>query len=361
MKSNTLFIGLAVALLFQSCNKKAETTSPSRITIEEAVFASGNMEQEDTHILSANADGIILSLSLREGLVVESKQLIGTIQNDVQSNQVTDALIGYQDAVNAASPGSPVLQNLSVQIEQAKKQLSFDQENYQRFKELYFKKSVSKIDFEKYELQYTASKNNLSKLEENYKDLQSDLKLTEERNRIQLNTQKDKLNDYYVFTSHSGVITKVLKKQGELVRKGETIAQVASGNFIVKLFVAADDIVKVNVGQAVALNINTYPNQVFMARVNKIYPGFDEGEQSYTVQATFDKFPPKMFNGTQLQANIEVGKRENVLVIPSSYITKGQFVKLESGEDRAIKIGSKTSQWTEVISGLSEKDVIVKP
>lgn len=361
MKSIALFLGLAVVFMFQSCNKKAETTSPTRISIEEAVFASGYMEQENTHTLSANADGILLSLSLKEGQAVENRQRIAVIQNDVQSNQVTDAQVAYQDAANSASPGSPELQNLSVQIAQAKKQLSFDQENYQRFKELYAQKSVSKLEFEKYELQYTAAQNNLKSLEENYKDLQSNLKLNVERNRIQLNTQKDKLNDYYVFTSQAGVITKVLKKEGELVRKGETIAQVASGNFIVKLFVAEDDIVKVNVGQSVALNINTYPNQAFMSTVHKIYPGFDEGEQSYIVEAVFDKFPPKMFNGTQLQANIEVGKRENVLVVPSSYVIKGQLVKLESGEEKAVKIGSRTTKWIEIISGLTEKDIIVKP
>ncbi len=361
MKSFTLFLGLAVAGILLSCNKKAETTSPTRISIEESVFASGYMEQENTHTISANADGIILSLSLKEGQTVENRQRIAIVQNDVQSNQVSDAQVAYEDAAKSALSASPELQNLSVQMAQAKKQLGFDQENYQRFKELYAQKSVSKLEYEKYELQYTAAQNNLKSLEENYKDLQSNLKLNEERNRIQLNTQKEKLKDYYMFTSQPGIITKVLKKEGELVRRGETIAQVASGNFIVKLFVAEDDIVKVNKGQSVALNINTYPNQAFMATVHKIYPGFDEGEQSYIVEAVFDKFPPKMFNGTQLQANIEVGKRDNVLIVPSSYLIKGQFVKLESGEEKAVKTGSRTTEWTEIISGLSEKDIIVKP
>lgn len=362
MKSTAFCVGLAVVVsMFQSCSKRAETTSPERMAIEEAVFASGHMEQEGTHVLSANADGILLSLSLKEGQEVGDSQLIAVIQNDVQSNQVSDALISYEDASKSAATTSPALQNLSVQIAQAQKQLSFDQNNYQRFKELYDQKSVSKLEFEKYELQYTAAQNNLKVLEESYKDLQSTLKLTEERNRIQLNTQRDRLKDYYVFSSRPGVIIKVLKKEGELVRRGETIAQVASGNFIVKLFVSEDDIVKVNVGQSVALNINTYPNQPFKAIVHKIYPGFDESEQSYIVEATFDQFPPKMFNGTQLQANIEVGNRENVLVIPSSYLIKGQFVKLESGEEKAVKTGARTTEWTEIISGLSENEVIAKP
>lgn len=360
MKSFALFFSLVVVCMFQSCKKKA-TTLPSRISIDEAVFASGYMEQEQTYNLSANADGILLDLPVKEGQTVGFHQRIATIQNDVQSNQVVDAQAVYQDAANSVLPGSPELQALSVQIAQATKQLSFDSENYQRYKELYAEKSVSKLEFEKYELQYTASKSNLKSLQENYKDMKSNLELNAERNRIQLNTQKNKLKDYFVYTTHKGVVAQVFKKEGELVRKGETIAQVVSGNFIAKLLVSEDDIVKVIVGQKAALNINTYPNEVFMASVTKIYPGFDESEQSYTVEAIFDTFPPKMFNGTQLQANIEIGKRNAVLVIPSEYLIKGQFVKLDNGQERSVIIGSRTNEWTEIVSGLTETDVIRKP
>ncbi|WP_299555999.1 HlyD family efflux transporter periplasmic adaptor subunit [Seonamhaeicola sp.] len=359
MKSITFIFSLGMLVLFQSCKGK-ETTTPKRIAIEEAVFASGSMEQKNTYYLSANADGILISLTVKEGEPVEKGQRIAGIQNNVQTNQVNDAEVAYRDAVKSALPNSPELQHSAVQVEQAKKQLGFDKQNYQRYKELYALKSVSKLEFEKYELQYKASQSNLKSLEEAYHDLQSDLKLNVERNRIQLSTQKDKLNDYFINAEQTGVVTDLYKKQGELVRKGETVAQVASGDFIVKLFVAEDDIVKVSLGQSVALSINTYPQKVFTARVSKIHPGFNASEQSHIVEATFDAFPQKMFNGTQLQANIAIDKRENVLVVPTSFIEKGQFVTLESGEEKRIKTGSKTNEWTEVISGLSVNDILLK-
>jgi membrane fusion protein, macrolide-specific efflux system len=360
MKSFILIFSIVWICTLQSC-KNNETTSPKKISTVEAVFASGYMEQEQTYNLSANADGVLIALSIKEGVSVGNNVRIATIQNDVQSNQVADAQVVYEDANRSTSSNSSELQSLTVQIAQAKKQLSFDQENYQRYKDLYTQKSVSRLEFEKFELQYNASQHNLKSLQENYKDLQTNLELNLKRNRIQLNTQKDKLNDYFVYTNHQGIVSKVLKKEGELVRKGEIIAQVVSGKFIAKLFVAEDDIVKVNVGQKVSLNINTYPNEVFIATVTKIYPSFDEGEQSYTVEANFDKFPPKMFNETQLQANIQIGKRKSVLVVPSEYIVKGKFVKLKNGEEKSVSIGSRTNEWTEIVTGLSEKDVIQKP
>jgi macrolide-specific efflux system membrane fusion protein len=155
-------------------------------------------------------------------------------------------------------------------------------------------------------------------------------------------------------------VIKVFKKQGELVRRGEAIAKIGSGEYIIKLFVSEDDITKINIGHPVVVNINTYPDQTFEAEITKIYPAFDETEQSYIVEAVFKQLPQKMFSGTQLQANIETGNRKDVLVIPTAYISRGSFVQLKYGGEKKIETGSKNKEWTEVVSGLAEGDVIVK-
>jgi len=50
-----------------------------------------------------------------------------------------------------------------------------------------------------------------------------------------------------------------------------------------------------------------------------------------------------------------------VLVIPTSYIIRENKVILEKSEEITIKIGRKNNEWTDVISGLSEEDIIVRP
>ena len=84
-------------------------------------------------------------------------------------------------------------------------------------------------------------------------------------------------------------------------------------------------------------------------------------QQSYVVEAQFEELPEKMFSGTQLQANIQTNSRKDVLVIPTAYLAKGHFVTLASGEQRQVETGSKSETWTEVISGISENDLIIKP
>lgn len=351
---------LALSILLGAC-QETETTLPVRKTLEEAVFASGYMEQENSYTISAKADGILLSFSIQEGDSVRKDDLIAVIENDVQHNQLRDAMVVYEDAVNDASPESPQLQHLQTQIEQAKEQQAFDEENYARYKQLREKNSVSQLDFEKVKLQYQNAQSNLQALEKNYEDVQNSLKLSEQRSLVQVNTQRSLLQDYQLRTEESGQVIKVFKKQGELVRRGEAIAVISSGAYLIKLFVAEDDITKIDLGQSAAIHINTYPNSAFPAKITKIYPGFDEVEQSYIVEAQFQQFPEKMFSGTQLQANIETGQRENVLVIPTNYVSKGNYVQLESGEEKQIETGSKDDLITEVVSGLTEQDVLVKP
>jgi multidrug efflux pump subunit AcrA (membrane-fusion protein) len=343
-----------------SC-KKRETISPVRKNLTEAVFASGHVEQENNYTVSAKVEGIILSIPIKEGDSVLKDDVIALIEDDIQKNQLQDAQVLYEDALSNASTDSPQLQSIMVQIDQAQKQLAFDEENYLRYKELRKKESVSQLDLEKAELQFKASNNNLTALQKNYNEAKKAAELNVQRSRVQVHTQNVMLKDYTLATKESGSVIKVFKKAGELVRRGEPIAQIGSGPYSIKLFVAEDDITNINVGYSVALQINTYPDKTFAATISRIYPAFDETEQSYIVEAQFIQLPEKMFSGTQLQANIKTKHRTNVLVIPTKFVNKGNSVRFQNGEERKISTGSKNNEWTEILSGITENDVVVLP
>ena len=351
---------VAWGLMATSCSPE-ETTLPVKKDLTEAVFASGHLEQEHNYTVSAKAEGILLSFPFKEGDSVTEKDVIARIENDVQNNQLQEAQAIYQDAVFNASSASPQLQSLQSQIAQAKQQLAFDKENCKRYQDLWKKNSVAKLEVEKAELQLQNSQHNLQALEKNYLDLQNSLTLSVERSQVQVNTQQALLKDYQLIAGESGQVIHVYKKRGELIRRGEAIAKIGSGDYVIKLFVSEEDITQVHLGQSVAVQLNTYPDQTFAAKVSKIYPGFDRAEQSYVVEAQFDRLPERMFSGTQLQANIETGSRKNVVVIPKSYVSRGSFVLLKNGEEKEIQTGSQNTHWIEVVSGISEEDELIKP
>lgn len=341
--------------------EQPETTQAVRKDIEDAVFASGNIEPEHTYTVSAKVDGIVLALPVKEGDSVLKGDMIAMIESDVQDNQLQDALVVYQDAVSNASPNSPQLLSLKTQIEQAEQQLVFDEANYLRYKDLRAKNSVSQLDYEKAELQYESAQHNLLALQKNYQEAKNTLQLSVERSQVQVKNQRTMLKDYRLFTEATGQVISVYKKQGELVRRGEAIARIGSGAYIIKLFVSEDDINNINLGQFVAINLNTYPGESFSAKVTKIYPGFDEIEQSYIVEAAFVELPGRMFAGTQLTGNIETGRRSNILMVPTRFVGKGNRVTLEGGAEKQIVTGNRNEDWTEVVSGISESDILIPP
>ncbi len=343
-----------------SC-KKTEKTSVIRKDIEDAVFASGYIEREDEYMISANISGTILKIPIKEGELVNENNLIATIENSVQTEQLKDAEAVLSQSKKNAMASSPQLLQIQSQINQALHQVEQDKTNFLRYKDLRGKNSVSQLDLEKVQLQYLASQNNLIALQKNYQDAKNALELTEKRSGIQVAQQQDILKDYTIKAIEKGEVLNVFKKKGELVKQGENIAKIGSGDFKIKLYVSEDDIAKLKLGQKTAIRLNTYPDENFMATVTKILPAFDETEQSYIVEAKFDKVPEVIFSGTQLQANIETSKRKNALVIPTSYISKGKFVTLENGEQKAVVIGSKDNEWTEILSGISENTVLIKP
>lgn len=350
---------ICMSVLLFSCSHE-EKTNPVRKDIEKAVFSSGHIEQENEYIVSAVANGVIDSLFVKEGDRVDANNVIALLQSDVQNTQLQDAQAMYEDAKKNAAESSPQLSQLQAQINQAKEQHNLDRTNYERYKDLRAKNSISQLDFDKAELQYKTSQENLNVLEKRYKETKNALELNADRSRIQVNKQLALLKDYCLTADISGEVTEVYKKRGELIRAGEAVAKIGSGAYIIKLYVSEDDINAVEIGQSVAVHLNTYPNDVFMATVSKILPSFNGSVQSYEVEALFEATPPKLFPGTQLQANIKTQKQENVLVIPVSYLVKGKYVIMKDKSQRAVVVGGRNQEWVEIISGITENDVIIK-
>ena len=358
IKMKTNFIYICTFLLLLSCGKD-ESVSPIKKNVQEVVFTSGIMEMENEYILSAKVDGILTELNLKEGDSVTTNQTIAILDSEVQKSQLNESVIVFNDSKKNALPSSPQLQNLKAQIIQAQEQLSFDEEQFNTYKDLWNKKSVSQVDYEKKKLQFETSKSNLIGLQENYEDRKNALQLSVQRNKEQVNMQQAMLNDYFLKTKSNGIITNVFKEPGELVRRGEEVLKIGSGNYIVKLYVSEEDITQIQLDQTVIVSLNTYLERTFMAKVSKIYPSFNESEQSYIIEARFDELPEKLFSGTQLQANIQTDEKKDILLIPTAFL-KNNKVKLENGDLIAIEIGFSNNEWTQVKSGITENDVIVK-
>lgn len=354
-----IIMALPLLLILTGCDRKIKT-SPERRTIEESVFASGQLVQEEEYTVAANADGIIERISAKEGYPIVKGAELCQIKGDIASNQLNDAQLLYHHTQQSATDSSTQLRQIQLQLEQAEYQSRQDKINLERYRLLKAQNSVSQAEFEKVQLQYLISESNLQILRQRRIEIRSDLALSSQRSFVQMTSQQSVVNEHLINARKSGLVLEVIKKEGEWVRKGEGIIRVGSGKHLMRLLIAEEDIATIALAQSVKVQLNTFPSQTFDAKITRILPTFDESEQSYIAEAQFTRPPSQLFSGTQLQAHIVTDVRSGVLVIPASCLQKGKYVTLNDGSTRQVAVGRKNNEWIEIRSGISEKDIILK-
>ena len=174
----------------------------------------------------------------------------------------------------------------------------------------------------------------------------------------------------------SGVILTKYAEEGTIITSGRSM--VAQGADIVelgdlsKMFVEVKldeaDVASVRVGQAVQITVDAFPDETSKGVVTKIDPQAVTEQNITTVLVTVEVENPdaRLKPGMTASCEFMVGRRENVLVLPSRVLIEvadGHMVMLlqADGEQvpKPVKAGLKGEEQTEVISGLKEGDDVV--
>jgi multidrug efflux pump subunit AcrA (membrane-fusion protein) len=363
MNSRLLYILLFVTI-FTACKKKAAQTSPHIASITEAIFASGHIEPKDQFVLTAFSEGYLQKEWVRENDRVSEGQLLFTLDNTTASIEQNAAARNLQLAIQNASENSPARLQLQAELAAAKERLQGDSLQYVRLKRLYETNTVSKVELENAELAYKNSVNAVKSINENIQS--TDITLQQNLINSQSQYQTSSAGQKYFLLRSTGNcrVYRVLKHEGELTRKGEAVALLGHpDSLLLVLMVDETGIRKVKEGQQALVELNTHQGQTFPATISRIYPYFDEETQSYKVEATFDKQPSGIIAGTLIQANIVVATNSKAMLIPRSFLTPDEKVILDRDgkpDTTAIKVGILSTEWVEVVEGLTVQDKIIK-
>ena len=364
MKQQIIYLALLVLLSTSACKPKFDETTPKIGPVTEAVFASGSIEPKDAYTLTSLSDGFIVHSYVVENDIVKDGQLLFQLDNRQQNTQVNIARTNVAYARINAEGNSPALLQIKAQIDAAKVKVKTDSINLQRYEHLYTTNSVSKQDLDNARLSYESSVSAYKVQLASYNATADKVKQDYANSQSQLqNAQAG--NQYYNLLAIGSVkVYQIFKKQGDLVRKGDQVAQLGNpDSIVINLDVDEGNIGKVQLGQQALVELNTEKNKTYEAHISKIYPHFNETSQSYKVEARFEKEMPSLISGTQLQANIITNRKENAMLIPHVYVMSGNkvLVKRDKKNDTVtITTGIVSDDWIEVLSGISANDKIVK-
>ncbi|MFP5042685.1 efflux RND transporter periplasmic adaptor subunit [Parasediminibacterium sp. JCM 36343] len=347
-----------IITLSQSCKSK-QAQKPFRKDIVDAVFASGKAVSADEYKVTAFAEGYLNASLVSEGDSVKKGQPLFKLVNDIQQTQVQNALDNYTYAQDKLAVRAPQIQQMEEQISQAHQKKQIDSVNYARYQKLIKINAVAKVDYDKVLLDYKNDISTITQLEKSLADVKRSLSINEKNAKAQYQIQQQNNSFYTLVSASNGLILNIFKKNGDLVKKGEVVADLGTGKMIARLFVAEDDIQRVQLHQQVLISLNTDKNHVYNASISKIYSSFDESSQSFIVEATFAEKPANLKYGTQLQANLIVAEKKDALVIPTPYLFDGDSVMLMNSHRKiGIKTGIKTLEWIEVTQGLNGDEIL---
>jgi RND family efflux transporter MFP subunit len=167
-----------------------------------------------------------------------------------------------------------------------------------------------------------------------------------------------------VFAPAAGRILKVPVSEGSVVLAGETVASLATDNYILRLQLPERHARFMKTGDTILVGTRGLEPSVEATlrkgRVVTVYPEIDNGRVIADVEVTG---LGDYFVGERTLVYVATGTRE-ALVVPQDYVYRRfgvSYVKLATGAEIVVQPGLPVEGGIEILAGVHEGDVVVKP
>jgi len=327
----------------------AEVAIVRRGTAISAVYGTVRIEPAFVvHVRAQNAGFIQLAeeFSAGRGAIgksVTKGQLLASIADETTARQLKQASADLQAATERAKLPLP-----------SEELLKAAEDNLHRLEQVVASGNVPAVEYEKakseanrlrgaLENERIERDRNLQALDEAHKKMEGQMRNSEIRAPM------------------DGLLTAVSTIDGELVAEGNQLFTVSSRKTYVRGEVNEEDVGEVKPDMKAKVQLYAYRTQTFAARVSSIQPAADPDTQRYTVILEMEKPPDNLMAGMTGEMNIITGTHENALLVPTRALMVDQALVLKRGvvQRRTIKVGFRTLDFAEVLSGVSNGDRVV--
>lgn len=380
--------GFVAAAVVKSKHKAVEVRmdTVSRRDLVAAVTASGKIDAEKTVDVTADITGRILKLAVKEGDVVKKGQFL------VQIDPVQfEGAVSRGEALLASNEAALV--QARTNRDQTKRQLDRAMQIHSTAPELIATEAVEQAQ-QAYDVAVSTFAANQAQVQEA---------------RASLQEARDNLARTRLYAPISGRVVRLPVHEGEVAVPGTfsketallmTIADLST--ILAKVQVDETDVVRLHLGDSVAVSIDAYPDTTFLGRVTKIsnsaklsqtaaaaQTGTNDRAVDFDVEVTLQNPPPDVRPDLSCTARIVTDTRKNVLSIPIIALTVREHEKVPN-EDlapqdtiravkkfkkketegvfvvrdglatfRPVKIGIAGDEYFEVVDGVREGETIV--
>lgn len=355
----------------KSTTKVLETAKVTKGSIRGVTVATGIIKPQVGAVvkIGARATGTIMKMNVKIGDRVRNGQLIALIDD----REIRKAIEQQKASLSSAQHTlTQVEQTYPERIREARANHEYARITYERETELLKHEYTTKDAVDRAQSQSEASEANLKRLRSEYGTQIKIAKANIDDISAQLMQQETRLTYTRIYSPIDGIVSDVTAQEGETIVAGLQVANLVTvldpTRLEMWIYVDETDIGKIRTAQQVEYYVDTFPDKLFHGTIEKIYPQpvVKENIVYYLAIVGVSK-EDSSFLKPEMTTHIKIifSEQQNILIAPNASIKfeKGKQVAYKvTGPDKVrqveVKTGIRGEDNTEIISGVSEGDVL---
>ena len=184
--------------------------------------------------------------------------------------------------------------------------------------------------------------------------------------KLQLEKAMEKQEQLAIVAPCDGRIASIDVEKGDSVASGTKVMSIVEdAGMELILHIDELDIPMVQPGQRVTLGVDALPDVTLYGEVEKIAPlgNTESSVTTYDVYVTLTgDIDSRVLGGMNVTGEIMVSSVSNALLLPSEAVFQdggAWYAQLQNGEYRQVELGVTTDSQVQILSGLSEGDMVI--
>jgi HlyD family secretion protein len=357
-----------------------QTAKVERRDIQEIVSASGKIYPSTEVKISSDVSGEIVELNVQEGDSVIKGQLLLKINPDTYLSSVERGNAALNSAKSQKAMAEAQMQSAVAQREQIDAQLTNAKTIFNRSKALLADKVISLQEYEASEASLRGLEANVRAAQATVNSAKSNVEAAEYAIRsaqASLNELRTSLQRTAIYAPSNGIISRLNVQKGERVvgtiqMTGTELMRIANLDFMeVQVEVTESEILRIQMGQEVDIEVDAYLGQKFNGNVFQIansatLPAGSIGQtlavdqiSNFTVKIRINpesyeslhKLKTHPFRpGMSASVNIKTSKSEQALCVPVQAVSTRDFNEKDSKySSDSLKVTSSKADIREVV------------
>ncbi|HXF04523.1 MAG TPA: efflux RND transporter periplasmic adaptor subunit [Blastocatellia bacterium] len=348
--------------------KRVRTVPVSERTVERIVVAMGTLAAYDQATLRVKVPGRLQAITVDLGSVVHQGHLIAQIEPQdyqIRVQQAEAALAQARVRLGLPPEGTDdrVDPEQTATVRQARALLEEARATRDRSLQLYEEGIISRAKLDTDEAAYKVA---LSRYQDALEEVRNRQAVLLER-RAQLMLARQQLSDTSIIAPFDGMIQERHTSVGEFLAAGAPVVTLVRVDPLrLRADVPERDARAVRAGQLVRVTIEGDAT-IYTGRIVRLSPTITAQNRMLMVEAEV-RNNGRLRPGAFARVEIVTDDRSKALTIPTSAIVtfagieKVILVRDGKAVERPITTGRRTSEWVEVVSGLTPEDrVVVDP